>query len=172
MVDKKLVNSLDNEDANQTWEDVVQKLTDKGLKEDELYKKIIATSIQSRFDENGALVTKEEEDHGKVGFAKCSGSGKKVEYIFIGLDYYDDIDRIAEIFCEEFHMTAGEKLDGIWYIAITLRDDISQYQLYWHEDVGSCIYSVKQDVRSNEELERKLSVVVEKLKFKLNELIK
>lgn len=51
-----------------------------------------------------------------------------------------------------------EKIDGIHYNIIRVYKDSAEYNLVWHEDVGNCIYSTKQDIESVLELEEKLGL--------------
>lgn len=95
-------------------------------------------------------------------------ANNRVEYLFIHFDYFDGIDLIAKLLSQEYHMSLIEKLDGIWYSIIKVKDRAAEYELVWHEDVGNYIFSLKQDEKSLSELERKLVVIVRKL----NEMLK
>ena len=96
----------------------------------------------------------------------------QVKFYFDDFPYIDGIDMIADIFCEKFNMTKSEKIDGFWLYIIILKDSYFEYSLCWHEDYGNYIYSEKQDEKSNEELEKRLTIVVEKLNAKLDALSK
>ena len=55
MADRDLVASLNKTDPNMTWEQVVKKYSDKGLKGDALYNEIINAAQRSRTSVNESL---------------------------------------------------------------------------------------------------------------------
>ena len=92
----------------------------------------------------------------------------RTEYLFVNFDYFDGNDLVAKIFCEEYQMSADEKIDGMYYHIIKLHKDSTEYDLIWHEEVGNCIVSLEQDETSIIELEQRLEFVVSRL----NKMIK
>lgn len=58
MADRKAAEALYKSDPNMTWDQVVQKYTDKGLSGDELYKEIVNASTRSRGSVNAELGVK------------------------------------------------------------------------------------------------------------------
>ena len=92
----------------------------------------------------------------------------RIEYLFVNFDFFDGNDLVAKILCEEYQMLSDEKIDGMYYSIIKLHKGSTEYDLIWHEDVGNCIFSLKQDETSTIELEQRLEFVVSKL----NDMIK
>lgn len=92
----------------------------------------------------------------------------RIEYLFVNFDFFDGNDLVAKMFCEEYQMLSDEKTDGMYYSIIKLHKDSTEYDLIWHEDVGNCIFSLKQDEASIIELEHRLEFIVSKL----NEMIR
>lgn len=88
----------------------------------------------------------------------------RVEYLFVNFDYFDGNDLVAKLFCQEYQMLSEEKIDGIHYSIIKLHKDFTEYDLIWHEDVGNYIFSLKQDETSLLKLEKRLEVIIRKLK--------
>lgn len=92
----------------------------------------------------------------------------RIEFLFVNFDFFDGNDLVAELFCREYQMLSEEKIDGIFYNIIKLHKNTTEYDLYWHEDVGNYIFSITQDDHSIIELEQRLKVIVSKL----NEVLK
>lgn len=109
-----------------------------------------------------------EETNIQVIKHRNKGEKERVEFLFIHYDYYDGNEIIAKLFCQEYQMMVKEKIDGIHYNIIRVYKDSAEYNLIWHEDVGNCIYSTKQDIESVLELEEKLGVIVHKLNKMIN----
>ena len=55
MADRDLAASLNETDSNLTWEEVVQKYTEKGFQGDDLYQEIINSAQRSRSSVNKSL---------------------------------------------------------------------------------------------------------------------
>ncbi len=87
----------------------------------------------------------------------------RVEYLWKNFDYYDGNDLIVKIFSEEYGMKILEKIDGIYYSKIKIYDNMTEYHLIWHEDVGNYMYCINQEKKCLEKLEQELSVITEKL---------
>ncbi len=87
----------------------------------------------------------------------------RIEFLFVGFDYYDGNDLIAKLLCEDHGMLYDEKVDGIHYHIIKLHKNQTQYELVWHEDVGNYIFSMQQDNFTILDLERSLQAIVNKL---------
>lgn len=84
----------------------------------------------------------------------------RVEYLIVNFEYRDAIDFMASFFQKEFNLTQIEEIDGWWYRILKLRRDSDEYCLVWHEDVGSYMYSVKQDDASLREFEHMVNTVI------------
>ena len=87
----------------------------------------------------------------------------RIEFLLANFDYFDGNDLLAKLFNEEFQMTIGKKVDGIFFSVIKVYNDTTEYHLVWHEDVGNYIFSVQQDENSISELEQKLEIIVDTL---------
>lgn len=92
----------------------------------------------------------------------------RVEFLFVNFDYFDGNNLVAKLFEQEYQMLSDEKIDGMYYSIIKLHNDLAEYDLVWHEDVGNYVYSIKQDEDSLLELEQRLKIII----VKLNEMIK
>ena len=67
----------------------------------------------------------------------------RIEYLFVNFDYFDGNELVANLFCQEYQMSMGEKIDGrIYYSIIKLNKDSIEYNLIWHEDVGNYIFLI------------------------------
>lgn len=91
----------------------------------------------------------------------------KIEFLLVNFDYIDGSDVIAKLFCRKYGMKADPKLEGIYFSIIKLHGDSKEYELLWHEDLGNSISSINQDERSNSQLEKELSVIIDELNILL-----
>lgn len=91
-----------------------------------------------------------------------------MEFLLANYDYYDGNDLIAQLFLQNYHMIADEKIDGIHYSIIKLHDNLTEYELVWHEDIGNFIFCVEQDENSNSKLEHRLKDIVDLLNEKIH----
>lgn len=101
----------------------------------------------------------------KIWYAKERNANKnnRLEFWIMNFDYIDGSDVIAKLFCRKYGMKADPKLEGIYFSIIKLHGDSKEYELLWHEDLGNVVYSNKQDERSNSQLEKELSVIIDEL---------
>ena len=70
---------------------------------------------------------------------------------------YCEIEEIKKYFLLK------KKIDGIYYSKIKIYDNMTEYHLIWHEDVGNYMYCINQEKKCLEKLEQELSVITEKL---------
>ena len=87
----------------------------------------------------------------------------RIEFLLLNYDYFDGNDIILKFFEEDFQMKLFEKIEGLFSRIIKIRNDTDEYNLIWHEDVGNYIFSSNQDIKSINELEERLEVIVGKL---------
>jgi len=87
----------------------------------------------------------------------------RVEFLLVNFDYFDGNELVARLFCQEFGMLSDKKIDGMFYSVIKLHKDSTEYDLFWHEDVGNYVFTTHQDDSAINELERRLEVIVNML---------
>lgn len=92
--------------------------------------------------------------------------GNRVEFWITNFDYADGSEYIAKLFCEEYGMQMGDKLEGIYFSIIRIYSNTEIYEVLWDEDIGNSVYSIKEDEASINELERRLNYILEKLNKK------
>lgn len=95
--------------------------------------------------------------------------GNRVEFWITNFDYIDGSDCIAKLFCKEYGMKMGDKLEGIYFSIIRIFSNTEIYEVLWDEDIGNSIYSVKEDEASITELEIRLNYILDKFNRQLEE---
>ena len=90
----------------------------------------------------------------------------RIEFLFVGFDFFDGNDLIVNILCKKYGMIAGEKFDGMFYSIIPLNDKNEEYKLVWHEDVGNYFYSENQDEKTLERIQDVAKFLEQKLNSK------
>ena len=87
----------------------------------------------------------------------------RIEFLFINFDYFDGNSLIANILSDCSTIEIGEKIDGIFYNIISIRNGNDDYKLIWHEDVGNYIYSVTNEKKAIDKMQEMVNFIVEKL---------
>lgn len=96
-----------------------------------------------------------------------SDENNRVEFLFVGFDYYNGNELSANILHEKCDIDVGGKIDGIFYSIIPLDDNGIEYKLVWHEDVGNYIYSENQSEASIKRMEELVEIIVTELNKKI-----
>jgi hypothetical protein len=91
-----------------------------------------------------------------------------IEFILVGLEYWDDVDLIRKILVNEFGVTIKDILDGIWSRYVTLEKDGHIFELAYHEDIGIFFKSVSHPKEKDEYLGKLINLLMPIIEIKLN----
>lgn len=76
----------------------------------------------------------------------------EIEYNLVGLDNWDDFDRIITYLITQEETTIIDVLDGIYSRIGHLQKSGTEFKLIFHEDVGNYFISLNQEAEHNTKL--------------------